>query len=342
MAWLEKKCLTCKHTNGPSKDDLLIVAGDISHDMITFQITLRLLLSLECHVFFVPGNHEAWLSSHSMKKHKTSFDKLDLVMQTCRHMGVHTTPTLIGAPSQHPVWVAPLQSWYDGSLTLEGCQDLCQDFGKWPWTDFIKCQWPRNTFPPQNKTDPNARIPLGLNEYFLKENEELIEAIRNDVSTGVITVSHFLPNSQCLPDWKDLNSPVFLRDEWLDHGAAHVSAKFSKVAGSSALDQQVRSLMSHSRRRLLHVFGHSHRPKDIEFDGMRYVHNPLGKPQERNMHMVSPDVDFQLLWDTRTGEVDGEQIVRYWEEKGGGKEMLKERMKEHRRRRRLLSSRRLS
>ena len=327
MAWLEDKCVANKDKNGPGKDDILVVAGDISHKMITFQRTFKLLLSLGCHVFFVPGNHEAWLSAKS-KKHRTSLDKMELVEQTCHHLGVHTECALIGSANPYPIWLAPLQSWYDGSLSIEECEDLCTGFSKWPWTDFLRCRWPADRFPPLPKTDKNARIPLGLNEYFLECNEEMLEDVRDDPSTDVLTVSHFLPNSQCLPDWKDLESPVFLRDEWLDHGAAETSAKFAKVAGSSALDDQVRSLMGPSRPKLLHVFGHSHRPKDFEFHNVRYVHNPLGKPRERNFRMVSPNVDFQLLWDTRTGEVEGQQLLRYWEEKGGGAAALQERLRE--------------
>ena len=333
MSWLENKCVDNKDENGPGKNDLLVVAGDISHDLATFQKTMRFLLALECELLFVPGNHEAWLPPKSYKEHRNSLEKLQLVEQTCRRMGVHTGCTLVGTEYDNPLWIVPLQSWYDGSLSIEGCEDLCRDFKKWPWTDFLRCRWPEDRFPLLKRSDDNARIPSGLNEYFLECNEEALGPVRKDTTTAVTTVSHFLPNSQCLPDWKDLNSPIFLRDEWLDHGAAPVSAKFAKVAGSSSLDEQVRSLLNPSRPRLLHIFGHSHRPKDFQFKSVRYIHNPLGKPRERDMRMISPNVDFQFVWDTRKGEVEGEQVVRYWEEKGGGRDALKKRFEEHKRKR---------
>lgn len=321
-----------------SKKDLIVVAGDISHDMNTFHKSMSALVE-KAHVVFVPGNHEAWVDQRH-KPNSTSFEKLEEVYKACHDLGVITKSTLVQCEPDncpHPLWILPLESWYDGTLSFN---EKLGDLKGWPWADFRRCVWKEPDFPPP--AEANGPLPTGLVEYFLEKNEPLFT--QNPFPSlfpsegpdpkclGIMTVSHFLPNKQSLPDWKDLENPQF-QEAWLDHGLGGMSAKFAKVAGSSLLDQQIRSLLSsedvdsRALKRHIHVFGHSHRPKDFEYRGIRYVHNPLGKPRERQLRMVAPDVDFQLVWDTRSGEVAGETILRYWEEKAGGVEALQSRMK---------------
>lgn len=309
-----------------SRSDLVIVAGDISHDFSTFTESLKILCE-RCQVLFVPGNHEAWLTKQERNGLQSSLDKLDRLYTICREHGVFVDPVYIDG--MHPIWILPLESWYDGTLTFD--EELCEGFEHWPWVDFARCDW-GDRFPEMKA--PNARIPLGLTEFFLERNRvnildpwrELLARMDALKSAQLLTVSHFAPNKQCLPDWKDLESSTFLTDAWLDHGAGHMSAKFSKVAGTALLDDQIRDREFVQPR--IHIFGHSHRPKDFEFKGIRYIHNPLGKPRERQLQMVAPDVDFQCIWDVGVGEVKGETVIRYWEERGGGKEMLWKRMAE--------------
>lgn len=287
-----------------SDSDLLIVAGDISHVEERFRETLQ-ALQTNARVLFVPGNHEAWLSPNETGD---SLDKLQRFYEIAREMGVYVDPIQIGSD-----WIVPLQSWYDGSLSFD--EDLCQGFEKWPWVDFARCKFP---FP--------GRIPSGLVEYFLECNQEqFLSKLPSPIDGTLITVSHFASNSQSLPDWKNLSATSFDLD-WLDHGAGAMSAKFAKVAGSDKLGEQLESLRA---KRHLHIFGHSHRPKDFEYRGIRYIHNPLGKPRERALHMVNPDVTFQKIW-SNAMEVEGPQVLRYWEEYGGGKEMLWKRLEETR------------
>lgn len=324
MEWLRRNIAA----SDLCQDDLLIVAGDVSHESRKLQESLRLLRQT-CQIFFLPGNHEAWIGKHD--KFESSLDKLYRVERTCRIHGVHVDALFLGG--KNPLWVVPLQSWYDGTLTFN--EELCKDFGAFPWVDFMRCRWSPRDFPPMSK--PNKRIPKGLVEYFHEKYNEpiLSEILLSEASTeqhqksALLTVSHFLPNKQCLPDWNDLDADEneFSMD-WLNHGAGEMSAKFAKVAGSQKLDDQLRSLSAEFSRHI-HIFGHSHRPKDFDYKGVRYIHNPLGKPRERTLQMVNPEVTFQCIWNVDDkGEVPGPTVLRYWEQFGGGTEALRERLKE--------------
>lgn len=232
-------------------------------------------------------------------------------------------------------------SWYDGSLQLPGCEDLIVDFPTWPWVDFTRCRWPTehilDTFATTDSHWHRNFPSKSLVDMFLTKNENAIEDIRRSKllhqnnTCGVITFSHFLPNQQTLPDWKDLGEESFQR-KWLDHPGPGLSAKFALVGGSKSIDEQIRSISfssSGTNPEHIHVLGHSHRPKDFTYKGVRYVHHPLGKPTEREMQMISPNVDFKCIWDTTTttGSVPSDTIIRFWEEHGGGLSSLKVFMK---------------
>ncbi len=225
-------------------------------------------------------------------------------------------------------------SWYDGSLILPGCEEFILDFPTWPWVDFNRCKWPTeyivdNSAIIDSHWHRNFPSP-SLVDVFLTKNENAIADIRRSKlldqnnTCGLVTFSHFLPNQQTLPDWKDLQVESFQR-KWLDHPGPGLSAKFALVGGSKSIDDQIRSISSGTQHQHIHVLGHSHRPKDFHYKGIRYVHHPLGKPTEREMQMISPNVDFKCIWDTTTttGSVSSEQIIRFWEEHGGGLSSLR-------------------
>ena len=385
LKWLKERCSTSSSSmqgqeqkQTPGRNDALIIAGDISHEFSKIEETLNIIQeSLQCHIFFIWGNHEAWVGGSEMDEVgiETSLEKIDAVNELCKRLGIYTEFELVGIANEYPALIVPIESWYDGTLSLDGCEDLCDRFNTWPWVDFRRCEWPDrdslkemaathsdSTYAPNYCIDDReigkiGRIPLGLTELLAHKNMKSISDVQSiyqnwefrggDVAVdepqdesngkmntsskpisdtvgeeqghrhrrkpGLITYSHFLPNEKCLPDWKDPQCEVFQREEWLDHPVPDISAKFAKVSGSVLIDEQIRSILpkilSESASESvaddtqqvdvqhLHIFGHSHRPKDFVYEGIRYIHNPLGKPREREMKMVSSDVDFQLIWD---------------------------------------------
>jgi predicted phosphodiesterase len=136
-------------------------------------------------------------------------------------------------------WVVPLFSWYTPELARA---EEIDDEELLAWADFQFCKWPADVGE--------------LSDYFLKMNESNIRGYDGPV----VSFSHFLPRRDLLPPLK------YLRFRGLP-----------KVAGSPALDRQIRRLGS-----AVHVFGHSHINCDKVIDKVRYVQNALSYPRERS------------------------------------------------------------
>ena len=138
LQWLRRRLNSSSSSSAPAakttkltKRDLVIVAGDISNDVPTFCESLDLLLE-HCQVLFVPGNHEAWLSHKERQlQGVSSLDKLDFLYQLCRERGAYVDPIYIAGDKERavpPLWILPLESWYDGTLSFD--EELCHGFGE--------------------------------------------------------------------------------------------------------------------------------------------------------------------------------------------------------------------
>jgi hypothetical protein len=212
------------------KNDIILIAGDIADNLSIIASTLSQLRIRFREVFYIPGNHELWTRTDNYD----SIEKLTRVVALCDNVGVYTGPAKVGE-----LWIIPLFSWYDSAFD-EDCSACVPELEG--WADYYFCKWPPG---------------MGsVADYFLKLNAPHIRLYDGPV----ITLSHFLPRRDLLPETSKL--------------------KFKglpQVAGCSALDSQIRAVNS-----IIHVFGHSHINYDCVIDGVRYVQSVLGYPRECN------------------------------------------------------------
>ncbi len=125
------------------------------------------------------------------------------------------------------------------------------------WSDRYFCRWPENVDRPD--------------QAFLAMNQRHVHTY----DAPVITFSHFVPRPELVP------SVQYLRFRGLP-----------LVAGSLGLEEQIRAIQPR-----VHVFGHTHIPKDQVIDGVRYVQNHLRAPTDAT---GSP---LQLVWTTTDDEL---------------------------------------
>lgn len=209
------------------RQDVLILAGDVSHRQALLRTSLQALVACFQQVLFVPGNHDLWVLG---EPGRTSLDKFEEVQRTAAECGVQTAACRIG-----DTLLVPLLGWYDYSFGVPS-EELLRT-----WADYRACRWPDLE---------TAEVAL------LFERMNRLPA-RNDAKT-VISCSHFLPRIDLVPSY------VPARHRVLD-----------PVLGSVRIEQQLRRLQPD-----IHVYGHSHINRSLKVDGVRYINNAYGYPQE--------------------------------------------------------------
>lgn len=149
------------------KNDVLILAGDISHKKPLLLNTLAGLRSKFKVVCFVPGNHDLWIHTDYNDSQEKFFD----LIKTLSEEGIETNHFRLKGIQFLPIW-----AWYDHTFGIPKEENIRK------WADFKRCKW---------------SVPSSLlNEFFFNLNPQL----PFDENDTVITYSHFLPRYDFLPE----------------------------------------------------------------------------------------------------------------------------------------------
>ncbi|MVF11019.1 hypothetical protein FT643_02575 [Ketobacter sp. MCCC 1A13808] len=255
--------------------DALIIAGDASDRMEKLQALFEALVPRFRHVLFIPGNHELWVKRSQFSD---SLEKFHAIRALCERCGVKSGPLQFGA--FHKVWLVPLFSWYDDkdqpkhSLYVE--KDYAADRTDDIWGDFVHARWP------QGLDQPLAELFADMNESSLSRQ----------YPDPVISFSHFLPRQDLI-----FHKAVEESLRMARHFDPLPEFNFSRVAGSTRIEEQLRRLGS-----ALHIYGHQHRNRLRNVDGVTYFSHCMGYPKERERGHVSADATKPAcVWRDDTG-----------------------------------------
>lgn len=155
------------------RQDVLILAGDLSDSLALIAETFTALVERFAHVLYVPGNHDLWINRDDMRDSFAKFDALNRLATQC---GVRTTVLRLDGLA-----IVPLLGWYDYSFGEP------TDALKSVWMDYRACVW------------PNGYDNPAVTREFTGRNR--IDAYADSAgATDVITFSHFLPRIDLMPD----------------------------------------------------------------------------------------------------------------------------------------------
>jgi len=255
-------------SNADHRQDVLVLAGDLTDKRDLLERTLESLRPKFAQLFFVPGNHELW---DRERAYRDAIAKFEHILERCAALDVCTEPRVVDG-----VRIVPLFSWY--ARPEEGPDSLFrekarEDPARTAWADDYFVRWP--TF--DIKGGPAAHF-LARNETRLAYNE----------GQPTVSFSHFLPRSDLM-----MRTAAETEREGPAIPDANPHFNFSRVAGTAALDRQIRRL-----RPAVHVYGHQHRNRWREVDGVRYVSHCLGYPGERQRAGLAAIRGPCVVWET--------------------------------------------
>jgi predicted phosphodiesterase len=152
------------------RDDVLILAGDVSDTRRLLDWCLSALAKRFKKVLFTPGNHDLWVIREDRKK--DSFQKFDEVCAVVESSGAS-----MQAFRERGVSIIPLLAWYDYSFG-EPSEEL-----RSMWMDYRACRW------------PSGYTEKEIAAHFAALNDQQVSG----VGDTVITYSHFLPRIDLMP-----------------------------------------------------------------------------------------------------------------------------------------------
>ena len=302
LAWLDS---LPDGTGGARRaGSVLLCGGDVAVRQDLLRSALRTMVRAYETVFFVPGNHDVWLTEKGESGAYDSLAKWRDLLTICDEEGVHTRPRRLQTAGGRGLWVLPIASWHHRSWDRE------PPLKAPPGHSFRVDPLSRHA----SSDDGYTRWPCGL-EHGSEELAEALDAL-NDERVGpdgltfgdavaaidaerdaaaaagdppplVLTMSHFLPRQELVPEKRHLFMPTLHR-----------------IVGSDFLRSRVGAA-----RPDVHYFGHTHFAWDQTLDdGVRYISWPLGSPQEQTRrvpHSPSPDACRAWLplrlWDAAAG-----------------------------------------
>ncbi len=249
------------------RDDVLILAGDVSDFLPRLEWCFRTLAARFRKVLFVPGNHDLWVMRDKVVP--DSLEKLGLIRTMAADTGV-----AMQSWSQPGLCIVPLLSWYDYSFGAPG--ELLLE----AWMDFRACNWPQGY-------DAGA-----ITRHFLALNQPLLPHLPHlsrlpDLPGSGQQVAHTFPAPHPAAERLDaiptatplplcISFSHFLpRIDFMPHYIPFERRVVYPVLGTALLEAQVRAIAPQ-----IHVYGHSHVNRQVRIDGIDYINNAFGYPNE--------------------------------------------------------------